>query len=254
MHDQESPEQKAVRLLKRQLDELQTIRGLNYEHAEFKAWRDSTRIILDRYLGPQSHHTQRFGDTRFSGPPVIRTNFMRGPRTLEDYISPEEVRAFEKACETSEATLRAAIRHIEDFGVHVEEVKPAGRGRSKSGSVSQNFHGPVSIHNLAIAADNAVQKIGHMGNEAGASLKEIAELLQQSEELSPRQVKEGLAHIEAVAVEVAKPEAKRDWKGVLASGQAILDLTNKATDLALKIAPHTPAIIALVEQAKHCIR
>jgi len=93
-----------------------------------------------------------------------------------------------------------------------------------------------------------------MGDETGASLKEIAGLFQQSEELSPRQVKEGLAHIEAVAVEVAKPEAKRDWKTVLANGQAILDLTNKATDLASKIAPYTPAIITLLHQAEHYIK
>jgi hypothetical protein len=93
-----------------------------------------------------------------------------------------------------------------------------------------------------------------MGDNTGASLKEISDLLQQSEELSPREVKEGLAHIEAVAVEVEKPEAKRDWKAILQRGEAIVSLTNKATDLAAKLAPYTPAIFTLMEQAKHLIK
>ena len=152
--------------------------------------------------------------------------------------------------------LKAAIREIEDFGVHVEDAKtrPAAKGRGRSGGVTQTFNAPVSIQNLAIAADNAVQKIGHMGDETGASLKEIGELLQQSEELSRREVKEGLTHIEAVAVEVAKPEGKRNWKAVLERGKAILDLTDKATDLAKKLAPYTPAIMTLVDHAKHYIK
>jgi hypothetical protein len=112
----------------------------------------------------------------------------------------------------------------------------------------------VTIHHQAIATSNAIQKIGHMGDNTGASLKEISDLLQQSEELSPREVKEGLAHIEAVAVEVEKPEAKRDWKAILQRGEAIVSLTNKATDLAAKLAPYTPAIFTLMEQAKHLIK
>lgn len=39
VHDQESDEQKAIRLLNRQLGELQTIRGLNHKHAEFTGAR-----------------------------------------------------------------------------------------------------------------------------------------------------------------------------------------------------------------------
>jgi hypothetical protein len=116
------------------------------------------------------------------------------------------------------------------------------------------FHAPVTVENLAIAADSAIQKIGHMGNVTGNSLKEIAALLPQSEELSKRQVKEGLAGIEGLAEEVQKPEPKRNWKAVLAYGQAVLEIAGKATDLAQKLAPYTPAVAGLVEKAYDFIK
>jgi hypothetical protein len=256
VHDQETPEQKAIRLLKRQLDELQTIRDLSYQRAEFKAWRDTTRGVLERYLGKENHHTSRFANTRFLSQ-VINTAPWGGTPP-QGYVSNEDRHEFREGCSTAEQTLKAAIREIEDFGVYEGPPKPAStnrRNRGGNGGVTQTFNAPVSIHNLAVAADNAVQRIGHMGDDkTGASLKEIAELLQQSEELSRREVKEGLTHIQAMAVEVAKPEANRNWKAVLTSGQAILDITNKATDLAKKIAPYTPAILSLVDQAKHWIK
>ena len=254
VNESENSQQKAIRLLNRQLEELQqTIKSLNsYENPKFKAWRDTTRGVLERFLGKKNHHTLRFADTRFFSM-VINTNLGYAPPP--GYVSPQDIREFQEGCRTAEETLKAAIREIEDFGVYEEQPKPtANSNRSGSGGVNQNFHGPVSIHNLAIAADKATQKIEHMGDKTGANLKEIAHLLQQSEELSPRQVKEGLAHIEAVAVEVSKPEEKRNWKAVLESSNAILELTNKATDLAGKIAPYTPAIITLIDNAKHWIK
>ena len=255
--DAESPDEKAIRLLKRQLEELQTVRGLNYKDPAFKAWRDTTRSVLERFLGLESHHTTRFRDTRFFGASVMRTDFGGGGRLLpEGHISEEDAEAFQKACETTDASLRAAIRHIEDFGVYVEEARavPAGRRSGRSGGVSQTFHGPVTFHNQAIAADSAIQKIGRMGSTMGSSLKEIADLLQQSQDLTPRQVKEGLTGIEALAVEVQKPEVKRNWKSVLDYGQSVLAIADKATDLAHKLAPYTPAIATLVEKARHLLK
>lgn len=38
--------------------------------------------------------------------------------------------------------------------------------------------------------------------------------------------------------EIAKPEAPRNWKTMLGRVPAILDLTNKATNLATKLAPY----------------
>ena len=254
VNESEDAQQKAIRLLNRQLEELQTIRTLNSSrNPKFKAWRDTTRGVLERFLGKENHHTSRFAGTYFFTM-VIDTNPFAG--APPGYVSPEDMMEFQRGCATAEETLKAAIREIEDFGVYEEQPKPAParKGRSGSGGVNQTFHGPVSIQTLAIAADNAIQKIEHIGDKTGASLKEISDLLQQSEDLTPREVKEGLAHIEAVAVEVQKPEAKRDWKAILERGEAIVSLTNKATDLAAKLAPYTPAIITLIDQAKHLIR
>jgi hypothetical protein len=249
VHEEENQQQKAIRLLNRQLEELQTVRALNSSSdPKFKAWRDTTRGVLERFLGKQSHHTSRFATTNFF------SMVISGQWDDSGYESRADMREFQEGCSSAEETLKAAIREIEDFGVHEEQPKPTSNRRDRTGGVNQNFHGPVSIQNLAIAADSAIQKIGHMGDKTAASLKEIADLIQQSEELSKREVREGLAHIEAVAVEFQKPEAKRDWKSILASGQAILELTNKATDLAEKIAPYTPTVITLMDQAKHWIK
>jgi DNA-binding transcriptional MerR regulator len=257
VNESENSQQKAIRLLNRQLEELQqTIKSLNSTDPKFKAWRDTTRGVLERVLGKENHHTSRFAGTYFFS--MIRVANPWGPAPPPGYVSPEDRREFQAGCAVAEETLKAAIRDIEDFGVYEEQPKPAPARKGRSGNeggVTQTFHAnTVTIHHQAIATSNAIQKIEHMGDNTGASLKEIANLLQQSEELSPRQVKEGLAHIEAVAVEVQKPEAKRDWKALRERGEAILSLTDKATDLATKIAPYTPAVITLMEQAKHWIR
>jgi hypothetical protein len=250
----ETDDEKAIRLLTRQLEELQTVRGLNYKDPAYKTWRDTTTRVLQMFLGPESPHFIRFRDLRFFGPAVM---VPRNVQIHPDYISPADVAAFQKACETTDASLRAAVKDIEDFGVYVEQPKPVsagrGRGRGKSAGVSQTFNAPVTIHAQAIATDGAIQKIGHMGDTIGSSLKEIADLIQQSQDLTPRQVKEGLAGIETLAVEVQKPEAKRNWKSVLDCGVAVLEITGKATDLAHQLAPYIPAIGTLVQNAKHML-
>ena len=254
MHEDESPQQKAIRLLNRQLGQLQTIRGLNDGHPEFKAWRDTTREILERFLGKESHHTTRFRDTRFFGPSYLQSDVPGARRMPDSFILQEQAEAFEKGCATADATLKAAIKHVEDFGVYVEEQRPAptGRGRGRSGGVSQTFHAPVTM-NQAIATDSAVQRIGRVGDTTGSSLKEVSDLLQQSQDLTPRQVMRAVADIEALAVEVEKPEEKRNWKAVLDCGQKVLEIAGKAVDLGAKLAPYTPTIVALVERAKHAL-
>ena len=108
--------------------------------------------------------------------------------------------------------------------------------------------------NQAIAAASAIQKIGHVGDATGPSLKEIADLLQQSEDLTPRQVKDGLAGIEGLAEEVQKPEPSRNWKSILKNRQAVLDIAGKAVDLGEKLARYTPAVVALVDNAHHLLK
>jgi hypothetical protein len=254
VNESENPPQKAIRLINRQLEELQqTIKSLNYSNPKFKAWRDSTNGVLERFLGKENHHTSQFRNTRFLSMTI--THFGHTPPP--GYVSPEDMREFQDACRMAEETLKAAIRDIEDFGVHEEQPKLTSNRKSKGGNgggITQTFNAPVSIHNMALAADDAIQKIGHMGDNTGASLKHIADLLQQSEELSPREVKEGLAHIQAVALEVKKPEAQRNWNTIVERGKGILGLADKATDLAKKLAPYTPAVVTWIEQAKHWIK
>jgi hypothetical protein len=243
---------KAVRLLNRQLEELKTVRVLNYQDAKFKVWRDETISVLQRFLAPNSPHLIRFRDLRFFST-VIRTAPWGGPRVPHDQISAEDAAQFQKACQISEESLRAAIREIEDFGVYVQQAKPQAKPAAAARGMSQTFHGPVTIHNQAIATDNAIQKIGHMG-DTGASLKEIAQLFQKSMDLTGRQIQDGLAGIEVLASEVEKPEERRNWKSILDSGEKVLGIAGKATDLASKLATYTPHIVTLVEHARHLLK
>ncbi|MFZ1006101.1 MAG: hypothetical protein WAN65_04660, partial [Candidatus Sulfotelmatobacter sp.] len=111
---------------------------------------------------------------------------------------------------------------------------------------------PVTM-NQAIATDSAVQRIGHLGDKTGTALKEISDLLQQSQDLTPRQVRQGVTDIEALAVEVEKPEHNRNWRSLLDCGQRVLELISRAADLGGKLAPYTPAVIELVDKARHAL-
>jgi hypothetical protein len=255
MHDQETAQERAIRLLKVQLKEIGThICGLNDDqHHDFKAWRDTTRGYLERFLGKEDHHATRFVGTRFHGPSYLRSDYPGVPQGPSRREIEEQAQAFQTGCATATATLKAAIGEIEEFGLHEEQPSsgPATRGRAASGGVSQTFNAPVSIHNLAIAADSAIQKIGDMGDQTNVSLREIAALLPQSLDLTPRQVQDALKGIEVLGAETQKPVEKRDWKSILTSGQLIMDTVGKASDLAHKLAPYTPHIIALIEASKH---
>ena len=247
----EPPDTKAIRLLNRQLGHLQIIRGLNYKHAEFKAWRDTTMSILERSLGPTSQHTVRFRDTRFFGPSYAPRYGLRVPPP--DYISPRDAAAFKMGCETTEASLKAAIDEIAEFGLFTGDSRPAPTGRGRSGAgVRQTFSGTVHL-NQAIATDSAVQRIGRVGNETGVDLKELSALLQQSQDLSPNQARQGVADVEALAVEIEKPEERRNWRSVLDCGQRVLELAGKAADLGAKLGPYLPAVAGLVDKAKHAL-
>jgi hypothetical protein len=242
---------KAIALVSRRLEELQAVRALNHKSPKFKVWRDETLSVLKRVLPPDSPNLIRFENLGFAGPPVLQTDMWgAGPRLPNSYISPEDAAQYQESCETAERSLQAAIREIEDFGVYVEPGADVRTGSVRGGGVHQTFHGPVTIENQAIATDNAIQKIGHMGKD-GVSLKEIANLFRESMELNGRQIQEGLAGIEVLASEVEKPEKDRNWKSILDSGGKVLDIAGKATDLAAKLAPYTPHILTLVDKAKH---
>jgi hypothetical protein len=237
----ESGQEKAVRLLNEQLEELQSVRGLNGLDSTFTAWFDTTTSLLKRFLSPTSPHLERFVDISFVA------QIYPAPPGFERGI-------FVDGCKTADATIRAVLREIEEFGIHIGQAKPEGPRKGASGGMQQNFYGSVTFQNQAVATDNAIQKIGHMGDTTGASLREIADVFKQSEDLTRREAKEGLARIETLAVEVQKPAQKRNWKLVLECGQAVLAIADKATDLAHKLAPYTPHIVTLVEQARHFLK
>jgi hypothetical protein len=249
---QESPEGKAVRLLKRQLAVLQeTIRSLDSTYnPKFTAWRDTTRGMLERFLGKDSHHAKSFSNTIFCGVPVIRTG-PGGQLVLERSVTPEDIRLFHEGCKAVEETLKAAIDEVVEFGVHTGRAEPASIRSGRTGhGVSQTFNASVSM-NQAIATDHATQYAGQIGNTVGSSLKAIAALLSESDHLTRHEVRQGVADTEALEVEAEKPEAKRNWKAVLDSGQRILELAGKAVDLGTKIGPYLPAVVSLVERATH---
>jgi hypothetical protein len=113
----ESDDQKAIRLLKEQLKELETIRGLNSKDPQFKAWRAQTRSYLERFLPLSSPYLSTF--------PL---HFHRkAPSTDAPWGSPKATRLrqldqehFLSSCKMAEATIKAVLKHIEEFGVHVE--------------------------------------------------------------------------------------------------------------------------------------
>jgi hypothetical protein len=259
MATSETDGEKATRLLNEQLHELESVRGLNCDDAHFKAWRDTTSTYLTRFLPSDSPHRDTFRNLSFR---------RRDPFTNDQWGSPRATRQrqlnqehFLTACKTAETTIKAGLKHIKEFGVHVEPAKAPAGEKGKGGGegighsgVQQHFYSTVEIRNQVIATDSATQNIGQMGDTIGASLKEIAEVLKQSENLTRREVGEGLAGIETLAVEVQKPAEKRNWKSVLDCGQAVLAIAGKATDLAHKLAPYAPHVVALVDQAKHFLQ
>jgi hypothetical protein len=229
----ETDKEQAVRLLNQQLKELQSVRGLNYKEPLFLGWRDTTSGLLQKFLPPDSPHLKRFQNLAFTGK-VARRAAWGSPPKPPGYISPQNQDHYRAECRTAETTIQAALKHIAEFGVYAEQspIKPTGQG-----GVQQNFYGNVTIQNQAIATGNAIQKIDHFGDTTGSDLKGIADLLMQSQELTARQVNEGLAGIEVLASEAAKPESHRNWKSMLESGEKVLAVAGKATDLVSKLAP-----------------
>jgi hypothetical protein len=84
-------------------------------------------------------------------------------------------------------------------------------------------------------------------------IEEIRGLFEQSRNLTPEQVREGLIAADALTLQIQKPEHQRNWKSVLDCGQVVLTLADKATDLAHKLAPYKPAVVALVQSARHAL-
>jgi hypothetical protein len=242
-------ESAAITLLNDQLNKLMGIRSLDLKHPDFILWRDSVANLFQRFLSPDSSHFVTFRDLRFRAP-ITRTRPLpysyRGPRPSE-VKSPADAAQFEKDCAIAEVCIRGAMDEIRNFGVYSDKANPPAQ---KSSGAVQNFFGTVNIQNQAIATDNAIQHIEQMGN-TGNDLKEIAELLKQSMDLTGREQVEGLKSLESIATEVQRPEQRRNWKGILDAGEKLTNIVQKTTDVATKLAPYMPTIATFIEQAKH---
>ena len=95
---------------------------------------------------------------------------------------------------------------------------------------------------------NAKQTVGHVG-PTGSSFDEIARLLHESEELTPRQVKEAAGAVEQLNVEVRKEHGTRNWRQIAEWGTTLLNIAHTATDLSTKLASHLPTVTSLIEEA-----
>lgn len=242
-----------VHLLNTQLLKVADLRNLDSHHPEFISWHDTVTMLFQRFLTPESPHFVRFTNLRFHEAvfrPARRLPFSyRGPTPSGSSL--EDKAVFQSDCDIAIGCIKGAIEEIIAFGVHTST--PAQRTlRTKSG-VQQIFNAPVTIGSQAIATDSAIQSIQHVG-DAGAGLKEIANLLTQTLDLTGRQKLEGLKAIEDVATEIQKPEQGRNWKFVLDSGEKLLDIAAKATDVGSKLAPYLAPITALIDQAAKHLR
>jgi hypothetical protein len=242
----ESPTEKALRLLKEQLDELLTVGTLNHKDAKFKSWRDTTAKTLVAFLGPKSRYSTRFSSIAFSGAVSTRPWSSRSP----DYVSQQDMFAFRRGCELAELALRAAIQAIQDTGL--PESEPARTAGDGSAQVSQNSQASASTEKQ-VNAIGGTKKGEQIPEGAVRCLEQIASILEQSEELTRRELKEAQAHVEAIALEVQKTEGTRDWKLLLERGQSLLDLAAKATDKAKLLALHTSVIRSMIDHAKEAL-
>ncbi len=66
MTTSESGQERATRLLKEQLKELESVRGLDYSEPQFKIWRATTRGYLEKFLPPNLPLLSTFHGLQFS--------------------------------------------------------------------------------------------------------------------------------------------------------------------------------------------
>jgi hypothetical protein len=168
-----------VTLFNEQLIKLETVRRLDAKHAEFIGWRNTTTALFQSLL-PNSPHFTTFGYLRFRAAQLAGVRRLpygyRGPLPRET-TSPEDTAKFQSDCDIAVACIKGAIDEILAFGIHSDTG--FGKGPRTRGGFQQNFNGPVTNHNQAVATDKAIQNIGQMG-DTGASLQEITALLNQS--------------------------------------------------------------------------
>jgi len=239
----------AIRLFNEQLRKLGGIRCLEHKDVTFIAWRDTTTSLFQRFLRPDFSHFSTFRRIKWQGQVSVgslTSNYGYGGPRPSGFSTPEEREAFLRGCAIAEQCIKGAIEEVRNFGIHVE-----GDGMKTpkvSSGVQQTFNGPVIIHSQQIATDNAIQNIVQSG-ALGPSLKEIAALLDQSMDLTGKEKVDGLKAIEVIASETSKQEPHRNWRSVVDWGEKLMSITEKATDMAIKLGPYLPAVSSFIHEA-----
>lgn len=236
----------ATSLLEEQLTRLEDVRHLDYKSPLFIRWRNTITTLFQRFLSQDSPHFHTFRELEFRALGPIRTRpfSYRGPLPPTG-MSPADKARFQKDCDIAAECIKAALEEIRALGVY------SGSDPARTANVRtfhQNFNAPVTFQNQAIATDNSIQLIGQMG-DTGTGLEEIRALLDQSMEITGREKSEGFQALKNIASEVQKPSESRNWKSILDCGEKLVGIASKATDMAIRLAPHMPVITVLVEEA-----
>jgi len=240
-------EQEAIGHLENQISELTAIRA-NAEQAHansaaFIGWKSHTTDLLAHYIPSSSEVFRKFSGLSFRSN-VMTTDYPgarihRGPGR-------DDLEKFAADADIATACLQRAIKNVQTFRITKDEPAPVKAARSREPrSLTQVFTGPV---NQAIAMDRANQSVGHVG-PSGNTIAEILDLIQQSYELTRREMEDAIRAAKQIDTEVTKPETSRNWKSIAEWGNTLLGIAGKATDLTEKLAPHLPWIASLIEQA-----
>ena len=250
----ETNDQKAIRLLRQQIDRLNIIP--EFLDSRFVGWFDMTKNLLTKFLGARSNTVLMFD--RISWTPRTKQTLTASYGESHNSVvaaKKHAVEVFNTARMNAAGLINSAIEHIAEFGVETQtshdSLPHETPTPAQSGGIQQHFYGNVTIQTQALAADNAIQHVDQSSN-IGPHLHEIKDLLMQSMEINGREVSEALQAVELIAVETKKPEKKRDWKSMVGLGAKLTEVVGKALDIESKIRPHLAAVIQFIElEAKH---
>jgi hypothetical protein len=249
MHEfRETDDQKAIRLLERQIDRLASIP--EFLDARFVGWFDTSRNLLAKLLGPTSNTLQMFDRISWSSTTkqTLSANYADSVASVEA-AKTHARKIFNVARTSATALLNSGIEHVKEFGVYAQPQPTSAA--TQTGGVHQNFYGNVTIQNQAIAADNAIQNVDQ-SSHVGPDLREIRKLLSESLDITGKQFSEALQAIEKIASETRKPEKGRDWKSMATWATTLANVVSKAIDVGPKIGPHLATVLQYIEAgSKH---
>jgi hypothetical protein len=231
----------AIADFQEQLAKLMGLYDTNPQHPNFVRWRMTTTEVFKHHL-PHSSSYLTFANISFTT-----------SSWTEAYGDGDARNPFNRGCIAAKACIEGAIEHIQMFGLDApKDQRPAPRPATESGGV--HFHGGVSIQNLAVAADDAVQNVNQYASKEGEALKQVGDILRESGELKQREVAQALDVIAKLATEMHKPKDRWNWRSVFEWTDTLLKIAPRATDVAARLAHHIPVLVALYETAEKMLR